>query len=65
MARTKKKPVKKPAPEPPKSTNMKLYTFNAPEPLMDELKAIAEQNMLPMSALIRASIKEFILRVKQ
>lgn len=65
MARSKKKPVKKSAPEPSKTANMKLYTFNAPEPMMDELKAIAEENMIPMSALIRTLIKQFITSVKQ
>lgn len=44
---------------------MKLYSFNAPESLMNELKQISIKNMVPMSAMIRASIMEYIKRVKQ
>ena len=44
---------------------MKLYSFNAPESLMNELKKLSIENMVPMSAMIRASIMEYIKRGKQ
>lgn len=44
---------------------MKLYSFNAPESLMNDLKKLSIENMVPMSAMIRASILEYIKRNKE
>ena len=44
---------------------MKLYSFNAPESLMNELKQVSIQNMVPMSAMIRTAIQQLLLRIKE
>lgn len=60
MSRRNKKPAQKPSPKPETSNQMKLYSFHAPEAMMNQLKALGDEQMLSMSALIRVSIQHFL-----